>query len=406
MLSKPFLKFLVIFGFFLLSYNFASAVVSITVTVKATPPSIKKGESSLIEWSATNATRCTLFDADDIAIPGYLNTGTTGSYTTPKLDLTTTYNIICDDYVYTPPPMTCPYYYPVCFIADTIVSMADGTTKKIQDVKIGDILKGEKTNNTVLGFHDPKLEGRKLYSFNGGRYFVTAEHPFKTTDGWKSIDPSKTAEENIGIKVTPLHIGDVLLTENGKVLLKTIDSKNDKSDTQLYNFMLNGDHTYYADGYLVHNKEMCTGPSGEILCGTNNFCIDGSGQTSSTGYCPMGCDPLYYRTGSTGCTSGISVCDGSAIKCITNSVACGAPQCTGMVAGSSPTDYEGQSCSQFTTSADCLRGWLTHGCSWNGAVALTGECDSYSDPSFCSQFLTSNSCNLRSQCYWFNYAAQ
>jgi hypothetical protein len=111
--------------------------------------------------------------------------------------------------------------------------MADGTFKNIQDVKLGDVLKGEKTNNTVLGFHNPKLEDRKLYSFNGGRYFVTAEHPFKTTDGWKSIDPSKTAEENIGITVTPLHVGDTLLTENGKIVLKTIESKNDKVDTQL-----------------------------------------------------------------------------------------------------------------------------------------------------------------------------
>jgi hypothetical protein len=147
--------------------------------------------------------------------------------------------------------------YLFCFISDTIVRLADGSQKNIQDVKIGDVLKGEKTNNTVLAFHRPLLSDGLLYSFNGGRYFVTAEHPFMTTDGWKSMDPNKTRNENIGIEVTKLNEGDTLITENGLIKLNSIKSKRDGADTKLYNFILNGDHTYYADGYLVHNKAHC-----------------------------------------------------------------------------------------------------------------------------------------------------
>lgn len=217
-----------------------------------------------------------------------------------KLTSNTTFNVTCTDVdigtppstpTYTPSGYTCPSYYPSCFIADTVVQMADGTTKNIQDVKIGDVLKGEKTNNKVLGFHDPKLNDKKLYSFNGGRYFVTAEHPFKTIDGWKSINPALTAKENIGIKVTELKVGDTLITENGKVLLKTIKSKNDKADTQLYNFILDGDHTYYADQYLVHNKLAC---------------MDGQVPNIAGGcdYCGLGCLSGYTKS----CTGGATLC--------------------------------------------------------------------------------------------------
>ena len=35
-----------------------------------------------------------------------------------------------------------------------------------------------------------------MYSINGGKAFVTAEHPFKTIDGWKAIDPITTYEKH------------------------------------------------------------------------------------------------------------------------------------------------------------------------------------------------------------------
>lgn len=190
-----------------------------------------------------------------------------------------------------------------CFVADTKVLMADGTEKYIQDVKLGDVLKGETGNNKVIGFHQPKLGEEKLYSFNGGRYFVTAEHPFNTTDGWKSLNPAKTAEEHLNITVTELKIGDTLITEKGKVKLKSIDSKSEKSDTQLYNFKLDGDHTYYADGYLVHNKVGCSadgsGAPTYPQCTNNIHCLDNTPppaghlaippSSSSYGTCALPC---------------------------------------------------------------------------------------------------------------------
>lgn len=164
-----------------------------------------------------------------------------------------------------------------CFVADTMVEMADGTLKNIQDVVLGDVLKGETGNNKVIGFHQPKLGDEKVYSFNGGRHFVTAEHPFRTTDGWKSLNPGKTAEEHLNITVTELKVGDTLVTDEGLVKLNFIHGQYRDKDTQLYNFKLDGDHTYYADGYLVHNKAQC-----EVNGDPNNVCPGSSRCIDST----------------------------------------------------------------------------------------------------------------------------
>lgn len=220
------------------------------------------------------------------------------------------------------PPPPAQVYYNNCFVADTLVQLADGTKKNIQDVQIGDVLKGEKTNNKVLGFHRPTLDGGKVYSFNGGRYFVTEEHPFKTTDGWKSINPDKTAKENIGITVTKLEIGDTLITDSGQVKLNTIDAKDEPSTTPLYNFLLNGDHTYYADGYLVHNKAECHDDGDpnnfQAFCGNNIPCIDYQGHayavTPYAGTCAIGCNvnginrPFCFGAGGAYCPSAQGQC--------------------------------------------------------------------------------------------------
>ena len=160
--------------------------------------------------------------------------------------------------------------YGSCFIAGTKVTMADGTTKNIEDIKVGDIVKGHKGNNEVIKL-DPTLLGkRKLYSFNDNEhYFFTSEHPFMTEEGWKSIKPEKTKERD-GIELYnqlegELKIGNKLVTEKGLIEIKEIKSKeiNDPK-MPLYNFNVSNDNSYIADGYVVHNKG--GGGGGKIVC--------------------------------------------------------------------------------------------------------------------------------------------
>lgn len=144
-----------------------------------------------------------------------------------------------------------------CFTAGTEVIMESGSVKAIEDVMIGDILRGQNGSNTVVAFDHPLLGDRLLHSINDSQYFVTSEHPFFTGDGWKAIDPEATARENAELakEVSVLSVGDRIQTEGGDYVEVTrIDSNSFDPDTQLYNFKLDGDNTYYANDMLVHNK--------------------------------------------------------------------------------------------------------------------------------------------------------
>jgi len=162
--------------------------------------------------------------------------------------------------------------YGSCFIAGTKITMADGTTKNIEDIIVGDKVKGYKGDNEVIKL-DPTLLGeRKLYSFNNTEhYFFTSEHPFMTDEGWKSIKPEKTKERD-GIELYnqlkgELKVGDKLITENGLLEITDIKSKDIESPkTPLYNFNVSNDNSYIADKYVVHNKGGGGGGGGRVIC--------------------------------------------------------------------------------------------------------------------------------------------
>jgi hypothetical protein len=132
--------------------------------------------------------------------------------------------------------------------------MADGSSKSIQDIKVGDTLKAVDGNNTVLSLIRPTLGRQDIYSINSQKAFFTANHPFLTTDGWKSLDPATTKKEIPDLEVSLLEIGDILITEESKILVVSISASPSDASTQLYNFELDGDHTYFANGFAVHNK--------------------------------------------------------------------------------------------------------------------------------------------------------
>ena len=147
-----------------------------------------------------------------------------------------------------------------CFIAGTKVTMSDGTIKNIENIVVGDKVKGHKEDNTVIKLDPTLLADRKLYSFNNNEhYFFTSEHPFMTEEGWKSVKPEKTKERD-GIELYnqlkgELKIGDKLVTEDGSIEITEIKSKEiNNPDMPLYNFNVSNDSSYIADDYVVHNK--------------------------------------------------------------------------------------------------------------------------------------------------------
>ncbi|MFO1047675.1 MAG: Hint domain-containing protein [Geminicoccaceae bacterium] len=159
-----------------------------------------------------------------------------------------------------------------CFVAGTLVLMADGTQRPIEAIKVGDLVLGRRgRSNRVRGCERTRLGRRRLYGLNGGRPFVTAEHPFLTAEGWKALDPDATRRETDGLAVAPLQLGDRLCRGTARqagadpgrealvylqsvTVLEAVVGTTGASSTPLFNLLLDGDHSYVADGWIVHNK--------------------------------------------------------------------------------------------------------------------------------------------------------
>ena len=142
-----------------------------------------------------------------------------------------------------------------CFVAGTQVALADGTHKSIEDITIEDVVATSSGDQSVMRKYHIPYAGL-VYAFNASEaYFVTPSHPFMTTAGWKSIDPTETAKETPDLAVEKLAVGDEIMKHDGTFL--TITSLEAKSvETTVYNFDVNGSHDYFAAGYHVHNVSM------------------------------------------------------------------------------------------------------------------------------------------------------
>jgi hypothetical protein len=163
-----------------------------------------------------------------------------------------------------------------CFVAGTKVRMADGSERPIEGLAPGDRVLGRGGRaNRVLRLVRTRLGRRRLWSINGSRPFVTAEHPFLGQDGWRAIEPEATSRENPQLPVAPLRRGDTLVrlvppavpvSTDGTArqldaafveqleAVRVLLSITGDPDQPLFNLELDGDHTYVAEGWIVHNK--------------------------------------------------------------------------------------------------------------------------------------------------------
>jgi hypothetical protein len=163
-----------------------------------------------------------------------------------------------------------------CFSGDTLIALADGSSRPIADIREGDLVLGDDGGvNRVLAVETPILGDRPLYRLDDGTAFVTGSHPFQTDDGWKAIDPALTYRDHHLPGVGRLSVGDRLVMLAGVLIpaghatgsiadpieirteprsVTAIVSVQSDPETQLYNLQLDGNHTYFANDLLVHNK--------------------------------------------------------------------------------------------------------------------------------------------------------
>ncbi|WP_375430835.1 DUF6531 domain-containing protein [uncultured Friedmanniella sp.] len=138
-----------------------------------------------------------------------------------------------------------------CFVAGTPVLLADGTTKPIEDIQIGDEVAafnpetGENEPRRVLdAFTHHDIPTYRVILDNDQAVTTTAEHPFMVDgQGWTPV--------------RELRKGDQLVRPDGSTV--TIHTINATGDTAtVHNFEVDGLHNYYVQAgnhwLLVHNS--------------------------------------------------------------------------------------------------------------------------------------------------------
>lgn len=142
---------------------------------------------------------------------------------------------------------------PCCFVAGTEIELANGDSKNIEDIIVGDEVIGwkdnERINGVVIELKPTYLGNRSLYNINDLKITFTDEHPFLTKDGWKSIAPDEGTEYGL------LVVGDEINHEGKWITINEFkEIEGEDYNQPVYNFTVEDIHSYIADGVIVHNK--------------------------------------------------------------------------------------------------------------------------------------------------------
>jgi hypothetical protein len=148
-----------------------------------------------------------------------------------------------------------------CFVKGTKITMFDYTTKNIEDVKIGDIIitHNEETKlqepGEVVKVVSPMRSDIVKYELSSGISIKsTTCHPYWVVNkGWSSFNPEIT-KKLYNFDVEQIEESDILLNiDNEEVIVDKITELITKQ-VITYNLGIMGNHTYYANNILVHNK--------------------------------------------------------------------------------------------------------------------------------------------------------
>jgi hypothetical protein len=173
---------------------------------------------------------------------------------------------------------TCPYTGSAvtapCFLEGALVTMADGTTKPIETVNVEDWVLGAFGEiNQVIALHRPLLGTNRMCRINE-EHSTTNHHPHISVDKkFYCGDPSLVRTATYGRshpviqkdgtvvqryleglrsdRILPFEKGIHLKTVEGSREIKSFEVYDLPPETQLYNLVVDGSHTYHVEGYAV-----------------------------------------------------------------------------------------------------------------------------------------------------------
>lgn len=150
-----------------------------------------------------------------------------------------------------------------CFAGETLVTMADGSKKQIQDIVDGDqvlafnFTTGQNETNTVCDIHVRALRNLYTYTFdNGTTLIATDDHPLYVMHrGWSSMNPDLSIQgyKSLVGRMHKIEIGDsVFGQDNQQLKIVDIQVKHYPGKVYTFNNINKSSPTYYANGVLAY----------------------------------------------------------------------------------------------------------------------------------------------------------
>jgi hypothetical protein len=129
--------------------------------------------------------------------------------------------------------------------------MADGSLKDIQNIRVGEFVRGYLSVNKVTAVTLNEDETR-LYAINDKLIIITAGHPILTRKGWKAIDVGMVVgDKDFKDSLKTLEVGDeILMTDETVVTVNSI-AIHELKNASKYNLAVGGDNTFTANGMVI-----------------------------------------------------------------------------------------------------------------------------------------------------------
>lgn len=136
-------------------------------------------------------------------------------------------------------------------VEDGYVTLSDGTPCQLSKVQLGDWLRGETSLNRVVGI---RLILKDLPTFTTGRLpEFTVDQLIKVNEKWGAVAPSLVSDLYPDLSILAL-IDGLTIDFEGEGEPVELESCDRTTAKQFIEFELDGDHTFFLNGYLVHNK--------------------------------------------------------------------------------------------------------------------------------------------------------
>jgi hypothetical protein len=143
-----------------------------------------------------------------------------------------------------------------CFIAGSLVTMANGSDKPIEQVAVGDVVYSYDVPNKEFGtgvVHAVQDQENRNYSLtlsDETKIGMTGNHPIFTTHGWAAIEPQNCTLPG----ATQLSVGDsVMRIDSTYLTVSSIVPSEELVSTYTLVDVENFD-TFFVNNILVHNK--------------------------------------------------------------------------------------------------------------------------------------------------------